>query len=110
MNTAGAVAGAIFFGILVGEGVVPPNGDAVLLTAVLISNTLGLIILMLLLGYGLIQFPRTLWDLGNLEVALGQAQNKAATRFRDLGDASLNVSMAVADVMKTQQEVYDQII
>lgn len=105
INTAGAVAGAIFFGILVGEGVVPANGDAVLLTAVLISNTLGLIVLMLLLGYGLIQFPRTLWDLGNLDVALGQAQNKAASRFRDLGDASLNVSMAVADVMKTQQEL-----
>jgi hypothetical protein len=99
------VLGLIFFGILVGEGVVEANADAVLLTIVLLSNTIGLIVIMLLLGYGLVSFPQLLWHKGNLKRQLNMAQQKAASRFKDLGDVSLNMSMAVADVMKTKQEV-----
>ena len=105
MSIAGGVAGAIFFGILVGEGVVDASADAVLLTVVLLSNTAGLIIIMLLLGYGLVSFPQMLWHKGNLKRQLNIAQQKAASRFKDLGETSLSMSMAVADVMKTKQEV-----
>jgi len=105
MSIAGGVAGAIFFGILVGEGVVDASADAVLLTVVLLSNTAGLIIIMLLLGYGLVSFPQMLWHKGNLKRQLNIAQQKAASRFKDLGETSLSMSMAVADVMKTKQEL-----
>lgn len=88
-----------------GEGVVDPNASAVLLTIVLLSNTIGLIVIMLLLGYGLVSFPQMLWHKGNLKRQLNIAQQKAASRFKDLGELSLNMSMAVADVMKTKQEV-----
>ena len=99
------VLGVIFFGILVGEGVVDADADAVLLTIVLLSNTAGLVVIMVLLGYGLVSFPQMLWHKGNLKRQLSMAQQKAASRFKDLGETSLKMSMAVADVMKTKQEV-----
>ena len=40
---ASIVAGAIFFGILVGRGVVAHSRQAVILTAILLSNTAGTI-------------------------------------------------------------------
>lgn len=104
-SIAGGILGLIFFGILVGEGVVDANANAVLLTIVLLSNTAGLVVIMLLLGYGLVSFPQMLWHKGNIKRQLNMAQQKAATRFKDLGDISLNMSMTVADVMKTKQEV-----
>ena len=102
---AGVVLGAIFFGILVGEGVVDADANAVLLTIVLLSNTAGLVVIMVLLGYGLVSFPQMLWHKGNLKRQLNMTQQQAASRFKDLGEASLKMSMAVADVMKTRQEV-----
>ncbi len=108
-NFASAVMGLVFFGILVGTSVVPANGDAVLLTVVLLSNTFGLAVLMILLGYGLVSFPRMLWDMGNIERELGYMQHKAASRFKTMNEASLNVSLAVSDVLKTKQEVRSEV-
>jgi hypothetical protein len=104
-SLAGLVLFFILFGVLVGQGVVDASGDAVLLTIVVISNTTGLFILMLLLGYGLISFPQMLWGRGDLKRQLNVAQQKAASRFKDLSEISLNMSMAVSNVMKTQQDV-----
>jgi hypothetical protein len=104
-NVASAVMGAVFFGILVGTGVVPANEEAILLVIVLMSNTFGLSVLMVLLGYGLVAFPKELWDRGNIERQLGYMQHKAASRFKSLGEASLDVSLAVSDALKTKQEV-----
>lgn len=47
----GVVAGSILFGVLIGEHVIQASMDAVLLTAVVITNTFGLTFLMFLLGY-----------------------------------------------------------
>jgi hypothetical protein len=104
-NALSLVVAVIFFGILVGEGVVAASSDAVLLTAVLLGNTFGLSVLMVLLGYGLVAFPKELWDRGNIERQLGYMQHKAASRFKSLGEASLDVSLAVSDALKTKQEV-----
>ncbi len=104
-NALSLVVAVIFFGILVGEGVVAASSDAVLLTAVLLGNTFGLSVLMVLLGYGLVAFPKELWDRGNIERQLGYMQHKAASRFKSLGEASLVVSLAVSDALKTKQEV-----
>lgn len=104
-SLAGLVLFFILFGILIGEGVVDASADAVLLTIVVISNTFGLFVLMLLLGYGLVSFPQMLWLKGDIKRQLNLAQQKAASRFKDLAEISLNMSMAVSNVMKTQQEV-----
>jgi hypothetical protein len=95
----------IIFGILVGENVVEGSASAVLLTLVLLSNTGGLFALTMLMGYGLIAFPVMLWQRGDLNRQLGLAQQKAASRFKDLGEVSHDMGLAVADVMKTNQEV-----
>lgn len=102
---AGLALFLILFAILVGEGVVDASADALLLSLVVISNTFGLFALMLLLGYGLISFPQMLWLKGDLKRQLQISQQKAASRFKDLGEISLNMSMAVSDVMKTKQDV-----
>lgn len=60
---------------------------------------------MLLLGYGLISFPQMLWLKGDLKRQLNISQQKAAARFKDLGEISLNMSIAVSNVMKTKQDV-----
>lgn len=104
-SLAGLVLFFILFGILIGEGVVDASADAVLLTVVVMSNTFGLFALMLLLGYGLVSFPQMLWLRGDIKRQLNLAQQKAASRFKDLAEISLNMSMAVSNVMKTQQDV-----
>ncbi len=103
---AGTVFSIIFFGILVGQGVIAADGTAVLLTGVLITNTIGLIFLMFLLGYGLVVFPQTLWAYGNLELRLLRIQQKAALEFKNLGDASFDISICVSNILKTKQEVF----
>lgn len=109
-SIAGLAVFLILFAILVGEGVVDASADALLLSLVVVSNTFGLFVLMLLLGYGLVSFPQSLWMKGDLKRQLNLAQQKAASRFKDLGDISLNMSMAVSDVMKTKQDVSDFLV
>jgi hypothetical protein len=101
----GAIFSAIFFGILVGEGVIQASGDAVLLTMVLLSNTCYLLVMMLFLGYGLVAFPIHLWEKGSLTRELNVMEQKAAARYKTLGEASINMGLVVADVMKTKTEV-----
>jgi hypothetical protein len=103
MSAAGLVMGCIFFGVLVGEGVIEASTDAVLLTAVLITNTIGLVFLMFLLGYGLVSYPLMLWGCGNIELRLLRAQQKAAAEFKILSDVSLDISLTVSDVLRTKQ-------
>lgn len=105
MSAAGMVAGCVFFGILVGQGVIEASTDAVLLTAVLITNTIGLTFLMFLLGYGLVSYPIMLWGCGNIELRLLRAQQKAAAEFKNLADTSLDISLTVSDVLRTKQEL-----
>jgi hypothetical protein len=104
-SLAGIVFGVVFFGILVGQKVIDASMNAVLLTSVLITNTLGLTILMFLLGYGLVVFPMMLWRNGNLEMRLLNAQQKAAKEFKVLGDTSLDISLCVSNVLKTKEEL-----
>lgn len=60
---------------------------------------------MFLLGYGLIEFPRSFWDMANHEKYLSQIQLKASTQFKDIADAQLNVSLCVSDVLKTKEHI-----
>ena len=99
------IAAAIFFGILLGKEIAHHQWDAIRLTAILLSNTVGQIALMFLLGYGLIEFPRSLWNHSNLEQYRLRTQTLAAAQFSHMAEVSLNMSMAVSDAMKTRKEV-----
>lgn len=99
------VVGCIILGILIGQKVVSADADALKLTAVLLTNTIYELGLMFLLGYALVEYPRTLWTMSNLEKYLLQVQTRASSQFKDISDAQLNVSFAVADVLKTKSSV-----
>lgn len=101
----GAVAGVVILGILISKHIVGNNAAALQLAAVIVTNTVYESILMFLLGYGLVEFPRSLWQNSDLEGYLLKVQNKAACRFIDIRDAELNVSLVVSDVMKTKEQV-----
>ena len=60
---------------------------------------------MFLLGYGLVQYPRHLWMQSNLDYYLLRTQMRASSDFKAIGESQLNVSLVVADVMKTKAEV-----
>eukprot|EP01041_Mallomonas_annulata_P010051 gene10051-20940_t len=98
------IGGAIFFGVLIGQKYVSSSASALTLVAVVLSNTFGLIALMVLLGYGLIEFPRHFWSDSDLEGHLVRTQQRAASQYRNLQETSLNISLLVSDAMKTNQE------
>jgi hypothetical protein len=95
----------ILFAILVSRHVVTANGGAVLLALILLNNTMYLVFLMLFLGYGLVAFPMSVWQKGNLFGELKRSEHKAAARYKYLGDATIVMGTAVADVMKTNEAV-----
>ena len=51
---------------------------------ILIMNTVNLLILMFVLGYGLIAYPQMLWISASVEGSLKRAQNDAACQFRQM--------------------------
>src|SRR5690348_9688837 len=55
------VVGLIILGILIGQKIVPSNGEALYLTLIILTNTIYETMLMFLLGYSLVEFPRFIW-------------------------------------------------
>lgn len=98
------VIGSILLGILIGKHVVSST-SAVLLTIVLITNTVYLTFLMFLLGYGLIVFPQRVWELGDYKKRLVRIQNRVAKIYEDMSEASLEISLCVADILKTKESL-----
>ena len=101
----GVIAGVIVLGILLGQKVVPNDPSVLQLSAVIVTNTVYETVLMFLLAYGLVEYPRTLWQYSSLEYYLLRTQMKATADFKALNETQLNVSLAVSDVLKTRQEV-----
>ena len=86
-----SVVGGIFVAVLIGGGYVS-DVTAIQVTAKALSNTGGLIVIVFLLGYGLIEFPRSLWRSTNLELELLTTQMDAASEFKAFGEISLKCS------------------
>lgn len=76
-----------------------------MLQQVIVTNTVYETFLMFLLGYGLVQYPRHLWMQSNLDYYLLRTQMRASSDFKAIGESQLNISLVVADVMKTKAEV-----
>lgn len=85
-----------------GQHVVTSNADALKLAAVIVTNTVYELLLMFLLGYALVEYPRTLWQMADLRYYLLKTQMKAASEFKAIQEHQLSVSLVVADVLKTR--------
>ncbi|GMH84178.1 hypothetical protein TL16_g09840 [Triparma laevis f. inornata] len=96
------IAGGICLGLLIGGGYFD-SLEAVSVTIKAVSNTGGLIAIVLLLGYGLVEFPRSLWSSANMEQQLELSQADAAVEYKAFGEMSLSCSMSVANVVRTRQ-------
>lgn len=103
------VVGLIVLGILLGQKVVASNAEALKLATILVTNTMYQLFLMFLLGYALIEFPRSIWAQSNLDGYLLKTQTKAAQQYKDISEAQLNVSLCVSDVLKTKNAVRSSI-
>lgn len=96
------IAGVIILGILIGQKVVPGNVEALKLAAVIVTNTMYEFGLMFLLGYSLVEYPRSLWSMSDVRGYLVKTQMKAASEFKAISEHQLSVSLVVADVLKTK--------
>ena len=102
------IAGLIILGILIGEKILPSDGDALLFAIIIVSNTLNLFALMFVLGYGLVAYPLMLWQSASSKTALLKAQQQAAAQFKRFNDISVEVSQLVADAKKTKHHLSNQ--
>ena len=100
---AGIIVGAILLGILIHEKVVSDNADALQLTAIIVTNTIYEAFLMFLLGYGLVGFPWQFWFDSNIRARYERVLIKAASDFADISNSHLNISLEVANALKTKQ-------
>jgi len=98
------IVGGIIVGLLIAGGYFD-SLEAVSVTVKAISNTVGLVAIVLLLGYGLVEFPRSVWMAANIEHQLELSQADAAVEYKAFGEMSLKCSMTVADFIKTKKNV-----
>ena len=103
LNGIGLLAGVVVFGILIATRCVGSNTTAMKLAVILIMNTINLLFLMFILGYGLVSYPQMLWLASDLKQSLEKIQNSAAAQFRSMNDTRANIGKAVADVLKTKE-------
>jgi hypothetical protein len=97
-----AAVGIIIFSILVANGA---DADALVLTLILLSNTVNLFLLMFILGFGMIGFPMSMWNKSDMNKVLSTVQNSAAAQFQAVNDLMLDHSKSVADLRKTHDRL-----
>lgn len=105
LNIIGLIVGSIVLGILIKQNIVQQDVSAIELTAIIITNIVYETFLMFLMGYGLIELPRSVWLQGSLESSLLRAQMKACADFEDISEAQTSMSICVANVIRTRNEV-----
>jgi hypothetical protein len=101
---ASVVVGLIVLSVLLSKHVVS-NSNALKLAAVIVTNTLYETLLMFLIAYALVEYPRSIWAQSNLDDYLLKTTTKAAAEFADVAEAHFNVSLVVGDVLKTKGQV-----
>ena len=85
-----AVLGAIFFGILLATGnltLYDLSRSSIPAFAIAASNSWGLLLLLLFLGYGLVALPKMLWYNSNLNRSLKKSLFEIANAFDSLMDS-----------------------
>ena len=91
------IAGLIVLGILLGQHVVSGT-SALMLAAVITTNAVYEFFLMFLIAYGLVEFPRTIWNQSNIEYSLLLAQMKATYDYKEISDYKINIQEEISKV------------
>ena len=99
------IAGIVVLASLLATKVLPPDANAILVTAIIVTNIIYEFLLMFLLGFGLVEFPRNLWIQSNTESSLKIYQMTAAKEFADIADKQLDISLIISNILKTKAEV-----
>lgn len=102
---AGVVVGIIVLGILLGEHVTPADANTLQLAAVIVTNTVYESFLMFLLAYGLVEYPRSLWNTADLKYHLLLTQMKAASDYKDISDYKIEIQQDIGKVQYFKNEV-----
>ncbi|EAS00256.3 PH domain protein (macronuclear) [Tetrahymena thermophila SB210] len=73
----------------------------------LLSNIYGITVLVLLIGYGLVQFPYSLWSKTNTNNTLDVLLTKAEPLFNRYCDAQTNLLLATQKMQNIINKIYD---
>jgi hypothetical protein len=95
----------ILFGILIATQVIKPDFNGVFLTSILITNTIWMIFLMLILGYGLLMYPIDFWNRGNYELRLNKIQHEIAEEFENVAHSYSDIFTCISNIKQTEREI-----
>ena len=98
------VAALIVLAILIGQNVVSGT-SALLLAAVIVTNGVYEFILMFFLSYGLVEFPRMLWNSSDLEYSLLSLQMKATSDYQEISDMKISIQEDISKVKYFKDQV-----
>jgi len=107
LSLATGILGLIIL-IIVVAGNHVESGDAVAaLTAMVVSvsNTFGLVAIVMLLGYSIVEFPRSLWVASDYHELLHRYEMAFASENRRKQEANLETTQTVADIHATAEKV-----
>lgn len=98
------VAALIVLAILIGQNVVSGT-SALLLAAVIVTNGVYEFVLMFFLAYGIVEFPRYLWNKSDLEYSLLSTQMKATNDYQEISDHKINIQEDISKVKYFKDQV-----
>ena len=98
----------IFGGLLIYVALKPEldlDAESLKLIGMTASNTWGLLLLVLLLGYGLVELPRNAWNMSLPELRLEQVYFKLAKLSTEKEDAEEELADVLSEVKKASEEI-----
>ena len=81
------------------------NADSLKLIGITASNTWGLLLLVLLLGYGLVELPRNAWNMSQHDLRLEQTYFKISKLSTYKEDADEELADTLSEVKKASEEI-----
>ncbi|XP_065663092.1 G-protein coupled receptor-associated protein LMBRD2 [Hydra vulgaris] len=81
------------------------NSDSLKLIGITASNTWGLLLLVLLLGYGLVELPRTSWNMSRSDLRLEHTYFKVSKLSTSKEDADEELADTLSLVKKASEEI-----
>jgi hypothetical protein len=102
MGIAFGIFAGVMFGIISSQSDYGGN-EALKATLTAMQNVYGLFIIVFLLGYGLVEFPKVLWSAGDLNFRIEQKEASTAIALRSLENANTSMVKTIGDVLRTQE-------
>ncbi|GAU87109.1 LMBR1-1 [Ramazzottius varieornatus] len=101
----------VIFGVLLIYVAVKPNTsldwDKLYTLEIMASNTWGLFLVVLLLGYGLVEVPRSLWVTADVEHQLNYTKFKLAKVYTEKMDTEETAGTMFEEIKRTSEQISD---